>query len=372
MPRSLTLSATLVAALFCSTAARAEEPTLTIGSKAPPLDIEHWLTDREGTVKPFHEFEAGKVYVVEFFATWCDPCVRSMPHLAELQKARAADGLTVVSVSDEDVQTLTAFLEKPTGEGETTYADVAKAYCLTSDPDGSVQNDYMRAARQGGIPTAFLVGKTGEIEWIGHPMQMDEPLADVIAGTWDRAAYLEKMREQQAMQAKFEAVQQKLAAVAQLLQAGEGEKALAAVDALIAETDDEMIKSRLRSVRLQVALRAGGPTALGALTALLEAEDASAEQLDEAAWVVFMMKAQGVPLPDDVVAAGTSLAEKAVKLTPESASALDTLAHLVALGGDVAKAIELQRQAVEVAPAPERPRYEAFLKELESKGGEPK
>ena len=46
----------------------------------------------------------------------------------------------------------------------------------------------MRAAGQSGIPTAFIVGKTGQVEWIGHPMTMDEPLAQVVAGDWDRAA----------------------------------------------------------------------------------------------------------------------------------------------------------------------------------------
>ena len=39
----------------------------------------------------------------------------------------------------------------------------------------------MQAAYQPGIPTAFIVGKDSKIEWIGHPMRMDEPLA---SGGW--------------------------------------------------------------------------------------------------------------------------------------------------------------------------------------------
>lgn len=38
-----------------------------------------------------------------------------------------------------------------------------------SDPDGSVTKDYYEAAGPNGIPVAFIVGKTGEIEWIGTP-----------------------------------------------------------------------------------------------------------------------------------------------------------------------------------------------------------
>jgi len=50
-----------------------EGPMLTIGSKAPSIDVEHWVSDGNGKFKPVTEFEADKVYVVEFWATWCGP-----------------------------------------------------------------------------------------------------------------------------------------------------------------------------------------------------------------------------------------------------------------------------------------------------------
>ena len=57
----------------------------------------------------------------------------------------------------------------------------------------------MRAAGENGIPCAFIIGKDGIIEWIGHPMSMDEPLAKVVAGSWDRKEAKEKhMKEKQA------------------------------------------------------------------------------------------------------------------------------------------------------------------------------
>ena len=59
----------------------------------------------------------------------------------------------------------------------------------------------MQAAGQNGIPTAFLVGKTGLIEWIGHPMTMDKPLAQVVAGDWDRSAFAEQFIAKQKMDA---------------------------------------------------------------------------------------------------------------------------------------------------------------------------
>ncbi len=154
------------------------EDRLVVGSKAPPLDIEHWLNK-----EPVPKFEKGKVYVIEFWATWCGPCVGQMPHLAELQEHHA-DDLFVIGISGEDPDTIDEFLERDR-DGK-TYREITAAYWLASDPDGSVDTDYMKASGMRGIPTAFVVGKTGEIEWIGHPRNIDQVLDMVIAGKWNR------------------------------------------------------------------------------------------------------------------------------------------------------------------------------------------
>ncbi len=100
----LLLAASIAVALCLWTldrprAAAAEE--LGIGSRAPELDIEHWIQDGNGFFKPVTTFEQGKVYVVEFWATWCGPCIQSMPHLAELQNKYRGQNVQIVSVSDE-------------------------------------------------------------------------------------------------------------------------------------------------------------------------------------------------------------------------------------------------------------------------------
>src|ERR1051325_1895884 len=69
---------------------------LTAGDKAPPLTIEKWVKG-----EPITGFEKGRVYVVEFWATWCGPCVASMPHLSELQK-EYGDRVTIIGVTKED------------------------------------------------------------------------------------------------------------------------------------------------------------------------------------------------------------------------------------------------------------------------------
>ena len=156
---------------------------LTIGDTAPPIDIAHWIKG-----KKIDEFETGKVYVVEFWATWCGPCIRSMPHLSELQKKYTDYDVKFIGVSDEDLQTVVSFLfEEYKADGK-IHNDRTQ-YTLTTDPDESVKNDYFRAAGQRGIPTAFIIGKDTKVEWIGHPMSMDEPLESVVKDTWDRDAF---------------------------------------------------------------------------------------------------------------------------------------------------------------------------------------
>src|SRR5438876_8031237 len=74
-------------------------PTLNIGDRAPALKIDKWVKG-----EPVTEFQTGKVYVVEFWATWCGPCIKSMPHNTEVQKKFKDKGVTVIGVTSEDTR----------------------------------------------------------------------------------------------------------------------------------------------------------------------------------------------------------------------------------------------------------------------------
>ncbi len=180
---------------------------LTIGSDAPPLDIEHWLQDGEGFFKPVKEFEDNKVYVIEFWATWCGPCIQNMPHIAELQKQYRGQDVQIIGVSDETKEEVTEFLDQEHPQLEKKMAEVTSAYSLTTDPDRSAHEDYMEASNQQGIPTAFIVGKDGKIEWIGHPAAMDPVLEKVVKDSWDREAFKEEQRLEQELQENLHKVE---------------------------------------------------------------------------------------------------------------------------------------------------------------------
>ncbi len=229
-----------------------ETQLLTIGSVAPALDVEHWVQDGEGNFPHTTKFEDGNVYLVEFWATWCGPCIASMPHISEIQQQYADQGFQVISVSREDLETVETFLERDVrGEDEMTYRDLTKTYCLTTDPDGSVHADYMKAAGQNGIPTAFLVGKSGHVEWIGHPMdKMDSVIEQVLNDEWDREAFAVTFKSQQQMQM----LQSQLGA---LMRQEKSEEAIALLDEAIGKMEDEAVVKSLKMMRSQIQITSG-------------------------------------------------------------------------------------------------------------------
>ncbi|NEU12652.1 TlpA family protein disulfide reductase [Methylobacterium sp. BTF04] len=179
---------------------------LLIGDPAPALRVSGFLKGA-----PIPAFEPGTVYVVECWATWCGPCLRSIPHLTTLQATYPQVRILGVAVMEPDPEKVRAFVEE---RGD------ALGYTVATDlpPDelggrGWMHRAWCRAAYQMGIPTAFIVDRAGRIAWIGHPMEIDDALNAVVEDTWDLAArakahrdeiVAQKVREAAAMNAAVE------------------------------------------------------------------------------------------------------------------------------------------------------------------------
>jgi thiol-disulfide isomerase/thioredoxin len=333
------------AATQAATAAQAAPPTLalSIGSKAPIPEISDFVRGEKPTF-----FEPGKVYVIEFWATWCPPCRQSMPHLTKLAEDMKSKGVVIVGISDEKVETVRTFLEKEEWKQKARYT-------LATDPDRSTHKAYMEASGQGGIPTAFIV-REGVVQWIGHPMEMDAPLAKVVDGTWDSKTAKQTFEDAVAEEMKAMGRQNDMT---KAIDSKDWDKAIAMIDAEIATAKgEEALQSKVQ--KAQILLIAGRGDAAYALCAELVKEDPN---------VRTYIATSVLRIPDvadrrvDVAIGWLSDVVTADGAT--NPQVLAELAYAWSLKGDFTKAADFARRAMESAKSlgPTAAEYVADLAE---------
>jgi len=308
---------------------------LTIGDPAPMVKIGQWIKG-----DPVSSFEPGHVYVVEFWATWCGPCRASMPHLSKLQTEHAGK-VTFIGVSDEDEPTVRDFLGQVQDQDSGQTWDEILTYRIALDDAQATSKAYMQAAGQNGIPTAFVVGQDGHVEWIGHPMRIDQPLTEIVAGGWDRQA---ARAEFQAEQAQEEAMQQLSQLARQAQQSGDWSEVLAAIDRMVA---DQPAADFLPKMKLSILMMAGRfDEAYPLAEQVGEKAWDDPQALNELAWRLM----EQIPQPQQKPGVSLRLAQRASSLTEErDASILDTLARAHYVMGNLEEAIAWQSKAVERA-----------------------
>ena len=227
----------------------------------------------------------------------------------------------------------------------------------------------MEAAGQNGIPTAFIVGKSGLIEWTGHPMKLEAPLQEVIANTWDRDAYKMEMQKQKereaAMRVAMVRLETAMGEVDERISAGDDKGALELMGALIDDDAFEAMRQRLVMIRAQLSLTMKGPEAMAAFDAGAKAIESSPAALNELAWAAVEIVDSGEEVHPDMIGAAMKAALTALEADASDPSVLDTVAHLFYLQGDLDKAIATQELAVKNA-GDLAPQVEPYLKQLKA------
>lgn len=142
----LSLWAVLLTAAFVVPAVQAAPETSALLNQAAP----DWtLKDLDGKKVSFSQFK-GKVVVIDFWATWCGPCLTEIPGYIELQNKYGKDGLVIVGISLDSIKAkeVAKFAKKKGMNYTVVMADDAIM--------GTFGNFTM-------IPTTFLINREGRI-----------------------------------------------------------------------------------------------------------------------------------------------------------------------------------------------------------------
>jgi len=322
-----------------------DAPALKVGDVAPALTVEKWVKG-----SPVASFEKGQVYVVEFWATWCGPCIASMPHLSALQREHAEHGVTIIGMTSVDSKgnSLEKVEQMVAAKGD------GMGYTVAWDVDRTTNTAFMKAAGRGGIPCSFLVDKEGRLAYIGHPLFLGEPLAGVLDGTWkieNAPAYEQLQNDYWSWRSKTKR---------------DPSGALAFIRKF--ELEHPLLANLSTQMKFDAAVAAGDSATISAAGALLVDEAVAAKNwsaLNSIAWTLVDPQFES-PKRDLVLA--MRAAKAAVDLTEgKNPSVLDTLARVHYWKSDLATAIELQTKAVDQAEGKTKESLQKTLEEYKAK-----
>jgi thiol-disulfide isomerase/thioredoxin len=127
-----------------------------LGKKGPPIEVEEWLTEAPNA--------ADKVVVVDFWATWCGPCIAGIPHMNRLQQ-EFADSAVVIGVSNEPAEKVRGWLP---GKG--------MRYSIAVDPSSRIA----QVVQNRSIPYAVVYSPDGIVRWQGHPARLTKETLGAI------------------------------------------------------------------------------------------------------------------------------------------------------------------------------------------------
>lgn len=170
-----------------STAMGQNNDILGIGDPAPTLEYSKWLNG-----SPIKSFKKDQVYVLEFWATWCKPCINAIPHLSKMAK-KYDKKTTFIGVNVMEMTNGKPY-ESVIPKIKKFVKDMGDKMSYNVIVDNNVHHmvkAWMSAAGKRMIPTTFVV-KKGKIVWIGHPMALHFFLGSIVYGVFDEAAFNKK------------------------------------------------------------------------------------------------------------------------------------------------------------------------------------
>lgn len=111
----------------------------------------------------------GKIVIVDFWATWCGPCMAEADHMVRLSREYGPRGVRILGIS----------LDTSADKMKRVAEDKGFTWPQVCDESGW-KTPMVKEWGVSGIPATFILSPQGEVVWAGHPANIDEPLARAV------------------------------------------------------------------------------------------------------------------------------------------------------------------------------------------------
>jgi thiol-disulfide isomerase/thioredoxin len=338
----------VLAGITVSIATQTADAKLTIGDPAPKLQVGKWIQG-----EPVEHFDASHVYIVEFWATWCGPCVASIPHLNDLAQKFKDKGVIVIGqdVWDQD-DAVPAFVKKM---GDKMTYRVALDDKRQDTEGFMAAHWWKRKVDQHGIPNAFVINKAGRIAWIGHPNGLNEKLIeDILADKFDLAKFAAEYEKQQQDNQKLGDAENKLFSA---VDDKKWNEAASSLDELLRMYPN--LEAGFTPTRFKILLgQKKFAEAWSFAESFSNTHPADASRQNALAWEIVapeMLEQRNLDLAEKLAGRANQAAHG------KDANILDTLARAQFMSGKKKEAIETEQKALDAAPDEEKMGYQKFL-----------
>jgi len=329
-----------------------------IGDKAPPVKVSKWINARPAAL-PGESGADKHVFLVEFWATWCGPCKRSIPHLAKLHRKYEKEGLIIIGVTNEDEEVVQKYLKgrNPSraagADARNPATGVDMPYFVALDDDMETNENYMKEIQ--GIPHAFLIDRNGVVVWTGNPLDeenLDRAIALVLAGKFN----VEQAKKDVAAGKKVSQLMNELQAA---FASRDEKRVFSLVDQMIEARPGDLQNYFIKRHMLGEFNRVGEIPALDA-----KMEESMKDSLPDMLQIArFLLDREpGQRNAGLLLRSAMRADELAGKSDPE---VIAVLAQVHCQLGMIDAAIVAQKRAMELAPADEKKAYSAVLKYYE-------
>ena len=135
-----------------------------VGDEAPEISAIEWFNLPRGVKSLRQSHLKGQIVMLDFWGTWCNPCIRNIPHLNEMHRKYKSKGVVLVGLSDE-----------PESKVEPCIRRNKMAYIV-----GSGARATQRIYGVNSWPMMFLIAPDGKIAWRGHPSDVEDEIEELL------------------------------------------------------------------------------------------------------------------------------------------------------------------------------------------------